>query len=42
MARPDDVVMIAGKGHEKYQQTGNEKKYFDDRQEARQALKNYA
>jgi len=39
MARPGDVVLIAGKGHETTQEAGAEKKHFDDREEARQALK---
>jgi len=30
MARPGDVVLIAGKGHETYQQIGTEKIPFDD------------
>ncbi len=38
MAQADDVVLIAGKGHETYQETGTEKHHFDDREEARQAL----
>jgi len=38
MARPDDVVLIAGKGHENYQIIGAEKRPFDDRVEARRAL----
>ncbi len=37
MARPDDIVMIAGKGHEDYQILGTEKIHFDDREEARAA-----
>lgn len=37
-ARPGDVVLIAGKGHEPYQQVGHEKRHFDDREEARAAL----
>ncbi len=30
MARPDDIILIAGKGHEKYQEVNGEKKPFDD------------
>lgn len=33
-----DVVLIAGKGHETTQQTGNARRSFDDRIEARRAL----
>jgi UDP-N-acetylmuramoyl-L-alanyl-D-glutamate--2,6-diaminopimelate ligase len=36
-ARPGDVVLIAGKGHEDYQILGTEKIHFDDREEARAA-----
>jgi UDP-N-acetylmuramoyl-L-alanyl-D-glutamate--2,6-diaminopimelate ligase len=38
MAGPDDVVLIAGKGHEPYQIIGAETHAFDDRVEARRAL----
>jgi UDP-N-acetylmuramoyl-L-alanyl-D-glutamate--2,6-diaminopimelate ligase len=37
-ARPDDCVVIAGKGHEDYQIVGREKRHFDDREEAARAL----
>ncbi len=38
IARPDDTVVIAGKGHEDYQIIGREHLPFDDRVEARRAL----
>jgi UDP-N-acetylmuramoyl-L-alanyl-D-glutamate--2,6-diaminopimelate ligase len=37
-AKPNDVVIIAGKGHETYQIVGHEKYHFDDREIAREAL----
>jgi len=39
-ARPQDVVIIAGKGHETYQIIGTEIIPFDDRQVASEALRN--
>jgi UDP-N-acetylmuramoyl-L-alanyl-D-glutamate--2,6-diaminopimelate ligase len=39
IARPRDVVLIAGKGHETYQIVGAERHPFDDREEARQCLR---
>lgn len=38
-AKPNDVVIIAGKGHENYQIIGNEKFHFDDREVALEALR---
>jgi UDP-N-acetylmuramoyl-L-alanyl-D-glutamate--2,6-diaminopimelate ligase len=38
IAKPEDVVLIAGKGHEDYQIIGREKLPFSDRDEARRAL----
>lgn len=37
-ARPGDIVLVAGKGHETYQITGNETHHFDDREEVAKAL----
>jgi UDP-N-acetylmuramoyl-L-alanyl-D-glutamate--2,6-diaminopimelate ligase len=37
-ARPGDVVVIAGKGHEDYQIIGATKYHFDDREEVRNCL----
>jgi UDP-N-acetylmuramoyl-L-alanyl-D-glutamate--2,6-diaminopimelate ligase len=37
-AAPDDVVLIAGKGHETYQEVGGQRLPFDDVQVARESL----
>ena len=35
LAKPGDIIVIAGKGHEDYQIIGTEKHHFDDREEIR-------
>lgn len=39
LAKPGDIVLIAGKGHEDYQIIGAEKHHFDDREEAARAFR---
>jgi UDP-N-acetylmuramoyl-L-alanyl-D-glutamate--2,6-diaminopimelate ligase len=39
-ARPGDMVLIAGKGHEDYQIIGTQKVHFDDREVAAEAIRN--
>ncbi|MEO6335187.1 MAG: UDP-N-acetylmuramoyl-L-alanyl-D-glutamate--2,6-diaminopimelate ligase [Pyrinomonadaceae bacterium] len=38
LAKSDDVVIVAGKGHETYQIVGNDKFHFDDREVALDAV----
>jgi UDP-N-acetylmuramoyl-L-alanyl-D-glutamate--2,6-diaminopimelate ligase len=38
LARPGDLVLLAGKGHETYQEIKGVKTHFDDREELRAAL----
>lgn len=38
MIQKDDLVLIAGKGHENYQIIGNEKTHFDDKEVAKEAI----
>jgi UDP-N-acetylmuramoyl-L-alanyl-D-glutamate--2,6-diaminopimelate ligase len=40
LAKAGDVVLVAGKGHEKYQIQGAERRPFDDREEVSKALSN--
>jgi UDP-N-acetylmuramoyl-L-alanyl-D-glutamate--2,6-diaminopimelate ligase len=40
LASPGDVVLIAGKGHENYQEIMGIKHHFDDREELKKALMN--
>jgi UDP-N-acetylmuramoyl-L-alanyl-D-glutamate--2,6-diaminopimelate ligase len=37
-ARPGDVIILAGKGHETYQIIGTEKRHFDEREVIRAFL----
>jgi UDP-N-acetylmuramoyl-L-alanyl-D-glutamate--2,6-diaminopimelate ligase len=39
LAKPNDTIVIAGKGHEDYQIIGTRRYPFDDREEAREALR---
>jgi UDP-N-acetylmuramoyl-L-alanyl-D-glutamate--2,6-diaminopimelate ligase len=32
LAKPEDVILVAGKGHEKYQEINGVKHHFDDKQ----------
>ncbi|MBI4402236.1 MAG: UDP-N-acetylmuramoyl-L-alanyl-D-glutamate--2,6-diaminopimelate ligase [Nitrospirae bacterium] len=38
-AKPGDMVLIAGKGHEDYQIIGDKRVHFDDREVAREAIR---
>lgn len=38
MAGKDDIILLAGKGHEKYQIIMDEQKHFDDKEELRDAF----
>ncbi len=41
MARPGSVVLVAGKGHEPYQEVKGVRHHFDDREECRRHLHSY-
>jgi len=38
-ATPDDLILVAGKGHEDYQQVGEQHISFSDRDRVQQALR---
>jgi len=38
LANPGDVILVAGKGHETYQDINGEKHHFDDREELKKAF----
>ena len=40
LARPGDIILLAGKGHETYQIIGTEKIHFDDREQIRKHFEN--
>ena len=37
-ARPGEIILVAGKGHEDYQIIGDEKRHFSDKEEVRKAF----
>jgi UDP-N-acetylmuramoyl-L-alanyl-D-glutamate--2,6-diaminopimelate ligase len=39
MARPEDVILVAGKGHEDYQEVKGVKHHFDDKEVLREMMK---
>jgi UDP-N-acetylmuramoyl-L-alanyl-D-glutamate--2,6-diaminopimelate ligase len=40
LAQPGDVILIAGKGHEDYQEIKGVKHHFDDKEEVEQLFRN--
>jgi UDP-N-acetylmuramoyl-L-alanyl-D-glutamate--2,6-diaminopimelate ligase len=38
LAGPEDIILVAGKGHEKYQEIKGVRKHFDDKEEVKEAL----
>ncbi|HAK77369.1 MAG TPA: UDP-N-acetylmuramoyl-L-alanyl-D-glutamate--2,6-diaminopimelate ligase, partial [Runella sp.] len=38
LAQPHDIILVAGKGHETYQEIKGVKHHFDDREELRAAF----
>ncbi len=41
LSQPNDVILVAGKGHEKYQLIGDKRIRFDDHEELQAAIKQY-
>ena len=39
LARPDDILLVAGKGHENYQEINGVKHHMDDRELIREAIR---
>jgi UDP-N-acetylmuramyl tripeptide synthase len=42
IAKPDDIVMVAGKGHENYQILKDKTIHFDDREEVKRVFESEA
>jgi len=40
LAKPGDLILVAGKGHETYQEINHVKHHFDDREVIRELIKN--
>ncbi|MDW8288077.1 MAG: cyanophycin synthetase, partial [Flammeovirgaceae bacterium] len=38
LAQPNDIILVAGKGHETYQEINGVRSYFDDKEELMRAL----
>lgn len=38
LSKPNDIILVAGKGHEDYQIVGDQKLHFDDREEVKEAF----
>ncbi len=38
LAKPEDIVLVAGKGHEKYQEIKGVKYHFDDKEVVKKCL----
>jgi UDP-N-acetylmuramoyl-L-alanyl-D-glutamate--2,6-diaminopimelate ligase len=39
LANPGDIILVAGKGHEKYQEINGVKNHFDDMEELENRFK---